>query len=76
MNCTPLGPITITNYYYSSTCKSIITQLYVLLKLGQDVCKHSSVFNILLYRTTLLKQSENVALLWNVQPLAQLLDNL
>ena len=60
----------------SNTSKSIITQLYLLLKLGQDVCKHSSVFNVLFYRTTLLKQSENVALLWNVQPLAQLLDNL
>ena len=65
-----------SNYYDSKTRRSLITELYLLLKLGQDVCKHSSVFNVLLYRTTLLKKSENVALLWNVQPLAQLLDNL
>lgn len=59
--------------YYSNTCNTLV---YSLFKLGQDVCKHSSVFNVLLYRTTLLKQTENVALLWNIQALAQLLDNL
>lgn len=48
----------------------------LLFKLGQDVCKHSSVFNVLLNRPTLLKQTENVVLLRNIQALAQLLDNL
>ena len=49
---------------------------YLLFKLGQNVCNHSSVFDVLLYRTALLKQAENVVLLWNVQAFAQLLNNL
>ena len=38
----------------------------LLFKLGQHVCEDRSVFNIFLYGTTLFKQAEYVALLWNI----------